>query len=98
MTKHTPGPWTMHPRGKDGAEVRAITSVAWCGIALTHGVSGSQVIRADEAQANARLIAAAPDLLAACELMLTVYGLSQEAPHATDVMRAAVARAKGEKK
>lgn len=42
------------------------------------------------------LIEAAPDLLEACELMLTVYGLSQEAPHAVDVMRAAVAKAKGE--
>lgn len=43
------------------------------------------------------LLAAAPDLLAACELMLTVYGLSQEAPHAVEVMRAAVAKAKGTK-
>ena len=65
MTKHTPGPWTMHPRFDDGAEVCAIAPVAWCSVASTHGASGSQVIDVDEARANARLIAAAPDLLAA---------------------------------
>ena len=70
MTKHTPGPWTTNPRGEDGAEVYALASVAWCGIASTHGASGSQVIRAAEAQANARLIAAAPDLLRGLEAMI----------------------------
>ena len=90
MTKHTPGPWTMHPRGKDGAEVRATASVAWCGSAWTLG-SENQVIRADEAQANARLIAAAPDLLAACEEFLSG---SARAPL---LARFAIAKAKGEK-
>lgn len=66
-TKHTPGPWTMHPRFDDGAEVRALAPVAWCGVASTHGASGNQSIDAAEARANARLIAAAPDLLAALE-------------------------------
>lgn len=64
-TPHTPGPWTMHPRFDDGAEVRA--PVAWCSVASTHDASGSQIIDAAEARANARLIAAAPDLLAALE-------------------------------
>ena len=66
-TKHTPGPWTMHPRFDDGAEVRALAPVAWCSVASTHGASGSQVIDVAEARANARLIAAAPDLLEALE-------------------------------
>ena len=65
--KHTPGPWTMHPRFDDGAEVRAIAPVAWCGVATTVGSSGSQSIDAAEARANARLIAAAPDLLDALD-------------------------------
>ena len=66
-TKHTPGPWTMHPRFDDGAEVRAIAPVAWCSVATTVGSSGNQSIDAAEARANARLIAAAPDLLRALE-------------------------------
>ena len=66
-TKHTPGPWTVHPRFDDGAEVRSRAQVAWCGVASTYGASGDQTIDAAEACANARLIAAAPDLLAACE-------------------------------
>lgn len=95
-TKHTPGPWTMHPRGEDGAEVRAITSVAWCGIASTHGASGSQVIRADEAQANARLIAAAPDLLAACEAIIDAATPWAPDTPALMMVRAAIAKAKGD--
>lgn len=27
-TKHTPGPWTMHPRFDDDAEVRSLASVS----------------------------------------------------------------------
>jgi hypothetical protein len=48
-------------------------------------------------EADADLVTAAPDLLAACELMLTVYGLRQEAPHAFETMRSAVVKARGEK-
>lgn len=93
-TKHTPGPWTMHPRFDDGAEVRALAPVAWCGVASTHGASSSQVIDAAEARANARLIAAAPDLLEACERLLRWAGW----PHAEkdiELARAAIAKAKG---
>lgn len=63
MSEHTPGPWTIHTRFDDGAEVRAI---AWCGVVCV-GSSGNQSIDAAEARANAHLIAAAPDLLEACE-------------------------------
>lgn len=70
MTKHTPGPWTMHPRFADGAEVRSLAQVAWCGSACEISKSGGQRIDAAEARANAHLIAAAPDLLQGLEDMI----------------------------
>ena len=66
MSKHTPGPWTparnpssLTARGIDGPRGRRI--VKWGGLAspMSH-----------ESQANAELIAAAPDLLSAVTLLL----------------------------
>lgn len=101
-TKHTPGPWTMHPRFSDGAEVRSIAQVAWCGAAAAYGESGNQNIDAAEACANARLIAAAPDLLAVCEGLVAWWKADGISGNATldalsDKARAAVAKAKGTK-
>lgn len=53
-TKHTKGPWVAH-RGIDYCQVSAPDG-------LVHTVSHAD----DESEANARLIAAAPELLAAC--------------------------------
>ena len=92
--KHTPGPWTMHPRFDDGAEVRALLApVAWCGVATTVGSSGDQSIDAAEARANARLIAAAPDLLEACERLLN--GGWPHAEKDIELACSAIAKAKG---
>jgi len=52
---HTPGPWTCRPT-EDGAYALNPSGVGWLRCSK------------DETWANARLIAAAPDLLAACEL------------------------------
>lgn len=62
MTKHTPGPWKVHDRwyvgqDKDGSGTHA--EVKCC--------VGVPSDREDEHEANARLIAAAPDLLAMLE-------------------------------
>jgi hypothetical protein len=88
----------MHPRFDDGAEVRAIAPVAWCGVATTVGSSGSQSIDAAEARANARLIAAAPDLLAALERLFR-WGSWPSEEHKQDMesARAAIAKATKEK-
>lgn len=67
--KHTPGPWSVHPGGQyvgeriDGPSGRGLAHAITRDPhpTLGHGLS------VDEAAANARLIAAAPDLLAACE-------------------------------
>lgn len=66
MSKHTPGPWTVDPAARPG-HVDKIKSggVAFVGVGCTT-VGGNQT----EQSANARLIAAAPDLLEACRLGL----------------------------
>ena len=64
--KHTPGPWRVAYR--DGSGPECITSEGRDSIVATVGYHGDPEMRCDmtEAeQANAALIAAAPDLLAA---------------------------------
>jgi hypothetical protein len=70
MSDHTPGPWTLHEadeRDDDGTRLFNI-----------HPVEGLDYIR----EAEARLIAAAPDLLAALEnLVEETYECDQDNPH-----------------
>jgi hypothetical protein len=64
-TQHTPGPWEVDG-DRDGDQLLVIQSESKgeiCNVTFTLGYG-----HADEA--NARLIAAAPDLLAACEAAL----------------------------
>ena len=108
-TKHTPAPWRVSRADKDGAEVSAIASVAWCGRASHVGLTETQVIDADEARANAQLISAAPDLLTMCEELLPELachcdeGFTSRGRHAPntlchyyDDLKAVIAKAKGE--
>lgn len=57
---HTPGPWDNMA---DGSSVKAFNS----GVTVCETECGSQVASYEERQANARLIAAAPELLEALE-------------------------------
>lgn len=59
---HTPGPWTIHGWGEDNYEVNAADETV-C------NVPGfcDETVDSDRAEANARLIAAAPELLAVCQ-------------------------------
>mgnify|MGYP003575003263 CR=1 FL=1 len=64
MSKHTPGPWTSGLRC--GYEVRPEApargwSIGFAPIAKVHG--DSRIVADGEREANARLIAAAPELL-----------------------------------
>lgn len=103
--KHTPGPWNytlcdgesawlVGPRNAEGPDYVADAHK------LTHGR------RDEDSEANARLIAAAPELLAACESVIEEYG----GHHATGcverpddkggccfvaMVRAAIAKARG---
>lgn len=63
QSKHTPAPWSTT---KIGAQVRDASKRIIAFIAH-YGMS------AEERGANARLIAAAPDLLAACELVVDTH-------------------------
>lgn len=88
--KHTPGPWRLH-------EQRGRTYVV-AGRGVEAGEFMGHLIAAETTcpdwPANARLIAAAPDLLAACEAVLSAPVVA--APHPCwQMVRDAVARAKG---
>jgi len=67
VSGHTPGPWSVKSkteRQSVGAGVTNVT-VAWCGEASSSGEVGSYFVDRDECEANACLIAASPDMLAA---------------------------------
>jgi hypothetical protein len=84
--QHTPGPWEW--RGDEGGWFLVPGVLAICN---TDGTPGDDVID----RANARLIAAAPDLLAALEglfLLLDAGSLYEPQAYAA---RAAIAKAKG---
>ena len=75
-TKHTPGPWynstaNPHAVNKDGKGLAI-------GIATTHGTDDANYSdffpSTEEAQANARLIAAAPELLEALQMLSDTAG------------------------
>lgn len=88
MAKHTPGPW-----GRDGLYVTVLHSD---GVSRTVADCGkSPTISREEKSANADLIEAAPDLLAALEVM-AADAKWQNTPH--DILRtarAAIRKAKG---
>ena len=97
-TKHTPGPWTACNEGlcKCGYvwcpdyPVAKVTRGEWGDLGMPYG----EVPEAT-AVANARLIAAAPELLFAAEQALMAFEDGYDAPKVRDDLRAAIAKAKG---
>lgn len=94
MTKHTSGPWVFSEEG-EGIFVHAPQSRKYvCDVTITNPVYArpESVISNAEALINARLIAAAPDMLAALKLA------EQNAFDKTALaaIRAAIAKAQGE--
>jgi hypothetical protein len=103
QTKHTPGPWQIRSGGNTGkffVEQSQGAEVTICFVDTN--------LRSNEA--NARLIAAAPDLLAACEsglAALVAYGarcgnagekiISEECRVQAAFVRSALEKARGEK-
>ena len=92
---HTPGPWMVEPLGSDCFEVKCE-----CGyfIATCHdGVRGDR-----NADVNARLIAGAPDLLAALQRIVAVLDKQVASPHLAErasplaQAKAAISKATGE--
>ena len=96
---HTPGPWI---RG-----ARLLDVCAGASVVATVACASSHPATEEQAHANARLIAAAPDLLAALEGIINLHGKAcnglpfseneiQEWTNAHYVARAAIRKAKGE--
>ena len=93
MTEHTPGPWEIEEhyhfgyRWISGPEHSQLAQVVWC---------MEDEDRSPECEANAYLIAAAPDLLEALQNLLKVHkGEGGTQHHAGYIARAAIAKAKG---
>jgi len=100
VSAHTPGPWKCSsdyaeiiPTTGPNAHVELARVVGFC--------DGSSYYSAREQAANARLIATAPDLLAALELALaTIERIHPSSPFDStqgtrDIAKAAIAKAKG---
>lgn len=106
MSKHTPGPWVYaREYGESVTEAPKITTVARCAdfvIGLECDYPGGDYRNGDHSgdeEADARLIAAAPDLLEACRAMLDCcYDMDRndETLAAVKATMKAIAKATGE--
>jgi hypothetical protein len=75
---HTQGPWTVGGTFKNGCIIAAPGKRASQIVAIVESCIGYDPDPTPESQANARLIAAAPDLLAACQAALKVMCVDGE--------------------
>lgn len=92
--KHTPGPWTAHKT----IEAHDGMPECWQIDAEHDAVCTTQFCYAPNTEANARLIASAPDLLEALAVLVTDCSQiwSEAEFPALKQARAAIARARGE--
>jgi hypothetical protein len=105
-TKHTPGPWAISAAARCGNELMIVApssdgSIHVCEV-TTNGKSNNKKIMPEQ-EANARAIAALPELLAACRLFVE-YDNDTELDNditilaynvARSAIRAAIAKAEG---
>lgn len=98
MNKHTPGPWFLgesergrHFRAVDAKEHGALASVVW--LMEDDDIDG---VSSPRCEANAHLIAAAPDLLDALEEVVQWLELGDHEGKMYDKCKSAIARARGE--
>ena len=86
---HTPGPWEVERRWSNGCEICPIIASKSKWIA---DVVGAPHLGFSDTIDNARLIAAAPDLVEACE---AIIARGADDYSGMKAVRAAVAKAKG---
>jgi hypothetical protein len=91
MKEHTPGPWKYRTDFMDCPYVASKTKQMIADVNLIF-------VSAKEAKANARLIAAAPDLLEACRLTIEAGYHNEASRAAVFAAQAAIAKAEGEEK
>lgn len=92
MSKHTKGPW--HVNSRDDT-VRSKDSIRIADIDVINGEWGDNC---PESQANARLIAAAPELLQACKAALVTMAdddLYERCRETFKTVESAIAKAEG---
>ncbi len=98
-TKHTPGPWTWFTGFKKnsaetiretGERIRFVM-----GGPNDQGLAHTVGLNEETDTANAHLIAAAPELLAALQLVAALPGFEPEEPYGVATL-AAIAKARGE--
>ena len=106
-TKHTPGPWLLRTTQTSSGLCHIVSAADWRGAfiygdGIRKGVDDA-LPKAQELAANARLIAAAPDLLEALQRIEEYWNQDQNETamadacwHAINTARAAIARATGE--
>lgn len=100
--KHTPGPWNVY-ESDDGHEIRmgrandSISYPSHCIVTYDHMIYPVDGEQYEEAEANARLIAAAPELLEALEGMVEAFYLTTSPPQEDTFYKAvqAISKAKG---
>ena len=85
---HTPGPWTIHETDRSTLIIKDYTPHAHVGVIAK--ITWRMVHPASVA--NARLIAAAPDLL---EALKEIVAISDRKHNAWDRAKAAIAKAEG---
>jgi hypothetical protein len=96
--KHTPGPWYCLPEYSNGGEVHSAAGII-CDASIGRNEREEyQKAHRAESEANARLIAAAPELLAALKEILVAAeecgAIGSHGP-ALKTARAAIAKAQG---
>ena len=100
---HTPGPWSLGREWNgyvaidalDGSPARHVTQWRELATVVLH-VDDEMDDDRRECEANARLIAAAPDLMAACEAYIAAYDGATGTVYVVDQIRSAITKARGE--
>ena len=93
MTEHTPGPWQID---QDDVRRGVFHLYAWDRDLLERRIADPDIYDARD-NANARLIAAAPELLEACETTLANLAPAYASEHLViKRLRAAIAKARGQ--
>lgn len=87
-SKHTPGPWYLMD---DGDVVTEYTNHNNLNVVVAFAPHEPEVAEGINWRANARLIAAAPELLEAAQMALAFYG--EDDNELIDHLRAAIAKA-----
>lgn len=88
MGKHTAGEWRLMHIGPSQMPNRLVGDGAY-------GFIECQGRTQEEAEANAHLIASAPELLEACQFVLQEWNEPEAVPEALDRLRKAIAKAEG---